>query len=230
MLTLGIATIVMLRQVEFGAVPEKADTGVDLHGRPDPRRCDPDRVLGCRWLSGWCRCRPATRPSPDIFNIQPWFNFGRVQAAPYLGGDLSPSAGTALITTSFYVVQRTTRARLWGGALCRGSFFWGYQLFIVLAATGYLLGITEGREYAEPEWYVDLWLTIVWVAYLAVYLGTLLDAQGTAYLCGELVSTSPSSSPLPCCTWSTTCRCPSAFLGFKSYSAFSGVQDALTQW
>lgn len=81
--------------------------------------------------------------------------------------------GNALIATSFYVVQRTSRARLFGGDL--GWFvFWGYQLFIVLAATGYLLGITQSREYAEPEWYVDLWLTIVWVAYLAVFLGTIL--------------------------------------------------------
>ena len=55
--------------------------------------------------------------------------------------------------------------------------FWGYQLFIVLAATGYLLGITEAREYAEPEWYVDLWLTIVWVAYLVVFLGTILKRK-----------------------------------------------------
>ena len=72
--------------------------------------------------------------------------------------------GNALIATSFYVVQRTCRARLAFPGLAR-FVFWGYQLFIVLAATGYLLGITEGREYAEPEWYVDLWLTIVWVAY-----------------------------------------------------------------
>ena len=51
--------------------------------------------------------------------------------------------------------------------------FWGYQLFIVLAASGYLLGVTQSKEYAEPEWYVDWWLTIVWVAYLIVFVGTL---------------------------------------------------------
>ena len=50
---------------------------------------------------------------------------------------------------------------------------WGYQLFIAIAGTGYLLGITQGKEYAEPEWYADLWLTIVWVVYLLVFLGTL---------------------------------------------------------
>jgi cytochrome c oxidase cbb3-type subunit 1 len=44
----------------------------------------------------------------------------------------------------------------------------------VLAATGYLLGVTQGKEYAEPEWYVDLWLTVVWVAYLVVYAFTIV--------------------------------------------------------
>ena len=43
----------------------------------------------------------------------------------------------------------------------------------LIAGTGYLLGVTQGKEYAEPEWYADLWLTIVWVVYLLVFLGTL---------------------------------------------------------
>lgn len=72
--------------------------------------------------------------------------------------------GNALIATSFYVVQRTCRARLAFPRLAR-FVFWGYQLFIVLAATGYLMGVTQSKEYAEPEWYVDIWLTIVWVSY-----------------------------------------------------------------
>jgi cytochrome c oxidase cbb3-type subunit 1 len=55
--------------------------------------------------------------------------------------------------------------------------FWGYQLFIVMAALGYVLGITQGKEYAEPEWYVDLWLTVVWVAYLLVFLGTIIKRK-----------------------------------------------------
>jgi cytochrome c oxidase cbb3-type subunit 1 len=48
-------------------------------------------------------------------------------------------------------VQRTSAARMWGGNLA-WFVFWGYQLFIVMAATGYLLGSTQGQEYAEPEW------------------------------------------------------------------------------
>ena len=111
---------------------------------------------------------------PDL-NIEPWFNFGRVRPL-HTSAVVFAFGGNALIATSFYVVQRTCRARLWGGNLA-WFVFWGYQLFIVLAATGYLLGITQSREYAEPEWYVDLWLTVVWVAYLAVFLGTLISRK-----------------------------------------------------
>ncbi|MEO0441445.1 MAG: cbb3-type cytochrome c oxidase subunit I, partial [Pseudomonadota bacterium] len=81
--------------------------------------------------------------------------------------------GNALIATSYYIVQRTCRARLAFPGLAR-FVFWGYQLFIVLAATGYLMGVTQSKEYAEPEWYVDLWLTIVWVCYGAVFIGTIV--------------------------------------------------------
>ena len=56
-----------------------------------------------------------------------------------------------------------------------------------MAATGYLLGITQSREYAEPEWYVDLWLTIVWVAYLRRLPRHAPEAQGTAHLRRQLV-------------------------------------------
>ena len=111
---------------------------------------------------------------PDL-NIEPWFNFGRTRPL-HTSAVVFAFGGNALIATSLYVVQRTSRARLFGGDLA-WFVFWGYQLFIVMAATGYLLGITQAREYAEPEWYVDLWLTLVWVAYLVVFMGTLFKRK-----------------------------------------------------
>ena len=104
-------------------------------------------------------------------NIEPYFNFGRVRPL-HTSAVIFAFGGNILIASSFYVVQRTCRAQLAFPALAR-FVFWGYQLFIVLAASGYLFGVTQSREYAEPEWYVDLWLTIVWVAYLIVFVGTL---------------------------------------------------------
>lgn len=102
-------------------------------------------------------------------------NFGRLRPL-HTSAVIFAFGGNALIATSFYVVQRTSAARLWGGNLA-WFVFWGYQLFIVLAATGYLFGSTQSKEYAEPEWHVDLWLTIVWVAYLAVFLGTVIKRK-----------------------------------------------------
>ncbi|MCZ8171974.1 MAG: cbb3-type cytochrome c oxidase subunit I, partial [Brevundimonas sp.] len=82
-----------------------------------------------------------------------WTSFGRLRPL-HTSAVIFAFGGSALIATSFYVVQRTCRARLAFPGLAR-FVFWGYQLFIVLAATGYLLGISQGKEYAEPEWYVD---------------------------------------------------------------------------
>src|SRR4051812_35119584 len=102
-----------------------------------------------------------------------WTTFGRLRPV-HTSAAIFAFGGSALLGTSFHVVQRTCRARLWGGEPLAWFVFWGYQTFIVLAASGYVLGITQGKEYAEPEWYVDLWLTVVWVVYLLVFAGTLL--------------------------------------------------------
>ncbi|MEZ5710612.1 MAG: cytochrome-c oxidase, cbb3-type subunit I [Blastomonas sp.] len=136
--------------------------------------------------------------------------------------------GNALIATSFYVVQRTCRARLAFPSLAR-FVFWGYQLFIVLAATGYLLGITQSKEYAEPEWYVDLWLTIVWVAYAAVFIGTIVRRHEPHIYVANWFYLSFIIT-IAMLHIVNNLAVPVSFLGAKSYSAFSGVQDALTQW
>ena len=136
--------------------------------------------------------------------------------------------GNALIATSFYVVQRTCRARLAFPNLAR-FVFWGYQLFIVLAATGYLMGVTEAREYAEPEWYVDLWLTIVWVAYLAVFVGTIVRRREPHIYVANWFYLSFIIT-IAMLHIVNNLSMPASIFGSKSYAAFAGVQDALTQW
>ena len=136
--------------------------------------------------------------------------------------------GNALIATSFYVVQRTCRARLAFPNLAR-VVFWGYQLFIVLAATGYLMGVTEAREYAEPEWYVDLWLTVVWVAYLAVFVGTIVRRREPHIYVANWFYLSFIIT-IAMLHIVNNLSMPASIFGSKSYAAFAGVQDALTQW
>ena len=84
----------------------------------------------------------------------PWTSFGLLRPL-HTSAVIFAFSGNALMMTSFHVVQRTSRARLAGG-FAPWFVFWGYQLFIILAATGYVFGATQGKEYAEPEWYVDL--------------------------------------------------------------------------
>ncbi len=136
--------------------------------------------------------------------------------------------GNALIATSFYVVQRTCRARLAFPTLAR-FVFWGYQLFIVLAATGYLMGVTEAKEYAEPEWYVDLWLTIVWVAYLVVFAGTIVKRREPHIYVANWFYLSFIIT-IAMLHLVNNLSMPASIFGSKSYAAFAGVQDALTQW
>jgi len=170
----------------------------------------------------------AAQLSFPVLNFDTSFtNFGRLRPL-HTSAVIFAFVGNALLCTSFYTVQRTCATRLAFGNLA-WFVFWGYQLFIVLAATGYLLGATQSREYAEPEWYVDIWLTIVWVAYLAVFLGTLWKRRephiyvGNWFYLAFIVTIAMLHIV-------NNLAVPVSFLGVKSYSLFSGVQDALTQW
>ena len=154
-------------------------------------------------------------------------SFGRLRPL-HTSAVIFAFGGNALIATSFYVVQRTCRARLAFPNLAR-FVFWGYQLFVVLAATGYLLGITESREYAEPEWYVDLWLTVVWIAYAAVFIGTIVKRREPHIYVANWFYLSFILT-IAMLHVVNNLAIPVSLAGSKSYSLFAGVQDALTQW
>jgi len=166
---------------------------------------------------------------PEIFYFPEhgWLNFGRLRPL-HTSGVIFAFGGNALICTSFWVVQRTCKARLAGG-IWPWFVFWGYQLFIVMAATGYVSGITQSREYAEPEWYVDLWLTIVWVAYLLVFLGTIWKRKEPhIYVANWFYLAFIVTVALLHLV--NNAAVPVGLLEARSYSAFGGVQDALVQW
>jgi len=164
---------------------------------------------------------------PELNLEYAWTNFGRLRPL-HTSAVIFAFGGNVLLMTSFHVVQRTCRARL-AGTIAPWFVFWGYQLFIVLAATGYLMGVTQGKEYAEPEWYVDIWLALVWVVYLFVFLATLWKRQekhiyvANWFYLAFIVTVAMLHIV-------NALAVPVSFTGVKSYSLFSGVQDALTQW
>ena len=104
-----------------------------------------------------------------------WFSYGRLRPL-HTNAVIFAFGGCALFGTSLYVVQRTSHVRLISDRLA--SFvFWGYQLVIVLAVLTLPLGYTQGKEYAELAWPIDILLAVVWVAYGVLFFGTLIKRK-----------------------------------------------------
>jgi len=105
----------------------------------------------------------------------PWLTYSRLRPL-HTNAVIFAFGGSGLMATSFYVVQRTCQARLFGTALA--SFvFWGWTLIIVLAAITLPLGFSQGSEYAELIWPIDLLLAVVWVSYGIVFFGTIVKRK-----------------------------------------------------
>ncbi|MBC7991626.1 MAG: cbb3-type cytochrome c oxidase subunit I, partial [Rhizobacter sp.] len=100
-----------------------------------------------------------------------WLSYGRLRPL-HTNAVIFAFGGCALFASSYYVVQRTCQVKLFGEKLAMFTF-WGWQLVIVAAAISLPMGYTQGKEYAELEWPIDLLITVVWVAYAIVFFGTI---------------------------------------------------------
>ena len=157
----------------------------------------------------------------------PYITFGRLRPV-HTGAVIFGFGGSALFATSYYVVQRTCQARLFGEGLANFTF-WGWQTVIVLAALGDVMGYSQGREYAEMEWPIDLLIEVVWVAYLAVFVGTLMKRkQPHIYVANWFYLAFILATAL--LHTFNNLAVPVSLFSMKSYSLFSGAQDAMTQW
>jgi len=157
----------------------------------------------------------------------PYFSFGRFRPV-HTGAVIFGFGGSALFATSYYVVQRTCQARLFAPGLATFTF-WGWQAVIVLAAASYVLGYSQGREYAEMEWPIDILIEIVWVSYLAVYVGTLMKRKQAHIYVANWFYLSFILATALLHTFNNI-AIPVNLFTLKSYSLFSGTQDAMTQW
>ena len=157
----------------------------------------------------------------------PWTTFGRLRPL-HTSAVIFAFGGNVLIATSMYVVQRTCRARL-AGDIAPWFVVLGYNFFIVIAGTGYLLGITQSKEYAEPEWYSDLFLVVVWVTYFLIYLGTIMRrAEPHIYVANWFYLAFIVT--IAVLHLGNNASVPVSVFSSKSYIVWSGVQDAMVQW
>ncbi|WFU51299.1 cytochrome-c oxidase, cbb3-type subunit I [Sinorhizobium terangae] len=156
-----------------------------------------------------------------------WASFGRIRPA-HTTGVIFGFGGNALISTSFHVVQRTSRARL-ADQLSPWFVLFGYNLFCLLAVTGYFMGVTQSKEYAEAEWYADIWLVIVWVTYFLLYIRTLARRRephiyvANWYYMAFIVVVAILHIV-------NNLTIPVSLSHAKSYTIWAGVQDSMVQW
>ena len=162
---------------------------------------------------------------PELNLGLPWTTFGRLRPL-HTNAVIFAFGGCTLFATSYYVVQRTCQTRLFMPKLASFTF-WGWQLVILAAAVSLPLGYTQGKEYAELEWPIDILIAVVWVSYAIVFFGTIAKRNvkhiyvanwffGAFILTVALLHIVNSAAS------------PASFM--KSYSAYAGVQDAMVQW
>ncbi len=125
-----------------------------------------------------------------------------------------------------YSMQKLLKTRMFNDTLSN-VHFWGWQLIIVLAALSFVFGITTGKEYAELEWPIDILITLIWVAFGANMIGTIVVRRVQhiyaaiwwylATFLGVAILHVVNSFELPISL-------------LKSYPIYAGAQDAVVQW
>ncbi|MFG0306755.1 MAG: cytochrome-c oxidase, cbb3-type subunit I [Phycisphaerales bacterium JB040] len=170
-----------------------------------------------------------------------WLSFGRLRPL-HTNAAIFAFAGNAVFTAIYYSTQRLCKARMYSDLLSR-LHFWGWQLIIVSAAITLPLGVTQGKEYAELEWPIDLAIAVVWVGFFGVnFFGTLARRRerhmfvalwfyiATIVTVAILHVFNNLWIPVGLVHWANTGEMPSPSLIMKSYPVYAGVQDALMQW
>ena len=155
----------------------------------------------------------------------PWLSYGRLRPL-HTNAVIFAFGGCALFATSLHVVQRTSHVRLISDKLA-AFVFWGWQLVIVAAAMSLPLGLTQGKEYAELIWPIDVLIAVVWVSYAVLFFGTIAKRAVKhiyvanwffgAYIIAVALLHIVNSLALP-----------SGLL--HSYPVYSGAVDAMVQW
>ncbi len=160
-----------------------------------------------------------------------WTTFGRLRPV-HTSAVIFAFGGNVLFGTSLYVVQRTCRASLFGGRGFTLFLFWGWQLLIVGAALSYVLGFSQGQEYAEPEWIFDIVITVLWVSYLMIFAGTIMKRKEPHIYVANWFFLAMILT-IAMLHLGNNIAIPTVLFGggwMKSYNIFSGVQNAMVQW
>ncbi|WP_282068174.1 cytochrome-c oxidase, cbb3-type subunit I [Olleya namhaensis] len=164
---------------------------------------------------------------PNMTDGISWLSFGRLRPL-HTNAVIFAFVGNAIFAGVYYSTQRLLKARMYSDLLSNINF-WGWQLIIVGAAITLPLGYSTSKEYAELEWPFDIAIALIWVAFGANLIGTMMKRrQRHLYVAiWFYIATFVTVAVLHIFN---SLEIPVSLTGMKSYSVYAGVQDALVQW
>ena len=154
-----------------------------------------------------------------------WFTFGRIRPL-HTNAAIFAFAGNAIFAGIYHSSQRLLRTRMFSDVLSK-FHFWGWQLIILSAAITLPLGITQGKEYAELEWPIDIAIAVVWVAFGLNLLQT-IRRRKEAHIYVAIWFYLATVVTVALLHIVNSIEVPVGWL--HSYPVYAGVQDALVQW
>jgi len=165
---------------------------------------------------------------PNFFNDHLGYkilSFGRIRPL-HTNAVIFAFVGNAIFTGVYYSLQRLLKTRMWSDKLSYINF-WGWQLIIVSAVITLPLGFTSSKEYAELEWPIDIAITLMWVVFGWNMFATIL-VRRVKHLYVAIWFYLATFVTVAVLHVFNSFEIPVSL--FKSYSWYSGVQDALVQW
>ena len=153
-------------------------------------------------------------------------SFGRLRPL-HTNAAIFAFAGNAVFAAIYYSTQRLCKARMWSDLFSR-LHFWSWQLIIVAAALTLPLGMTQGKEYAELEWPIDLAIAVVWLVIFGTNFFMTLKNRRERHLYVALWFYIATIITVTVLHVFNNLSLP--IDATKSYSIYAGAQDAFMQW
>jgi cytochrome c oxidase cbb3-type subunit I/II len=161
---------------------------------------------------------------PANLNL-PFTTFGRLRPL-HTNAVIFAFAGNAIFTGVYYSTQRLCRVPMFSRALSL-VHFWGWQAIIVAAAITLPLGLTQGKEYAELIWPIDIAIALIWVVFAVNWFGT-LAIRKTQHIYVALWFYMSTILTIAVLHITNSLALPATIA--RSYPIYSGITDALVQW
>ncbi len=155
----------------------------------------------------------------------PWTSFGRLRPL-HTNAAIFAFVGNMMFAGVYHSIQRLLRTRL-GSDFLSWAHFIGWQLIIAAAAITLPLGLTQGKEYAELIWPIDVAVAVVWVIFAINFFLT-IGKRNEKNLYVAIWFYIATVVTVPVLYIVNNLHIPTGPL--HSYAIFGGVQDALVQW